>query len=200
MANTPEQNVHSALKSLFTRTLPKGRWMLQRIETSTGVGIPDNYFNLLNWGSMWIETKTVAYKASNEQLNWATTHWRTGGLTYIATRVAGSKTTAKTTIKHTHTTASNGPFSPSTTVRNSVPYPTLLELFKTPTIPVDNGIVSYDQLINTPKQKNRETLVFLSFDDHMRECSTLGAYLRKFNPDVLPVETWLAQQVTSQQS
>ncbi len=179
MANTPERNVHSALKSLFTRTLPKGRWMLQRIETSTGTGIPDCYFSFLN-NQMWIETKTVDYKVSHEQLNWAYANTLAGGKTWVITR-----------IKHTPTTAHNGPTACSNVPTRTSTYPTLLGLFKTPAIPVDNGIISYDQLTNTPMKKDRETLVFLSFDDRMRECSTLGAYLRKFNPDVLPVEVWL---------
>ena len=188
MANTPEQNIHSALKSLFTRSLPKGRWMLQRIETSTGTGIPDNYFNLNGWGSMWIETKTVAYVVSNDQLNWAFGHKLTGGLTYIVTRVAGSKTTAKHGIKHAAGTGHNLPAACSNVPAHATTYPTLLNLAKTP---LDNGIVSYDQLTQTPMKKGQETLVFLSFDNRMRECSTLGVYLRRFNPDVLPVETWV---------
>lgn len=183
MASKPELLIYSTLRSLLTRSLPKGRWILQRIETSTGTGIPDCYFSYLN-NQMWIETKTTEYVVSHEQLNWAYANTLAGGKTYLVTR-----------IKHTATTASNGPFSPSTTVRNSVPYPTLLELLKTPST---QGIISYDQLTNSTQKKGQETLVFLSFDDRMRECSTLGSYLRKFNPDVLPVETWLAQQVTSQ--
>lgn len=185
MANTPEQNVHSALKSLFTRTLPKGRWILQRIETSTGTGIPDCYFSFLN-NQIWIETKTVDYKVSNEQLNWAYANTLAGGKTYLVTRIKHSPTTRPRTT----TTCSNIP-------TQVTPYPTLLNMFKTPST---QGIISYDQLTNSTQKKGQETLVFLSFDDRMRECSTLGAYLRKFNPDVLPVEIWLAQQVTSQQS
>ena len=201
MANTPEQNVHSALKSLFTRTLPRGRWMLQRIETSTGTGIPDNYFSfqrtssLKDGVSMWIETKTVAYKASNDQLNWASSHWLTGGLTYIVTRVAGSKTTAKQGIKHTPTTAHNSPTACSNAPAYTSTYPTLLELLNGVCKQQDNCITSYDQLTDSIQKKGQETIVFLSFDDRMRECSTLGAYLRKFNPDVLPVETWVQRRV-----
>lgn len=179
----PEQLIYSALRSLFKKELPPGRWMLQRIETSTGTGIPDCYFSFLN-NQIWIETKTVDYKVSNEQLNWAYANTLAGGKTYLVTR-----------IKHSPTTASNGPFSPSTTVRNSAPYPTLLELLKTPST---QGIISYDQLTNSTQKKGQETLVFLSFDDRMRDCSTLGVYLSRFNPEILPAETWLAEQVTSQ--
>ena len=178
MAQTPEQKVHSALKSLFTRSLPKGRWMLQRIETSTGTGIPDNYFSLLNEQhvDLWIETKTVDYKVSNEQLNWATTHWRAGGLTYLVTR-----------IKHTPTTRPNRPNVSSNIPTHTSTYPQLLNGINNGR---DCGIISYDQLTSTPMKKGQETLIFLTFDDRMRECSTLGSYLRKFNPDVLPVEIW----------
>ena len=189
MAQTPEQKVHSALKSLFVRTLPKGRWILQRIETSTGTGIPDIYFSFAN-NQMWIETKTVDYKVSNEQLNWAATQWRANGQTWVITRIKHTPKTHPRTL----TTCSN-------TLTYATPYPQLPEL--------QNGshtsIVSYDQLINsvdktsfTNMKKGQETLIFLSFDDRMRECSTLGSYLRKFNPDVLPVHDWLARQVTSQ--
>lgn len=195
MAQTPEQKVHSALKSLLASRLPKGRWLLQRIETSTGTGIPDNYFSLLNWGSMWIETKTVDYIVSHEQLNWAYQHALTGGLTYIVTRVSA----AKTTIKHTPTTRPRAPSASSNIPTHTLTYPALLNLYKMPAIPVDNGIVSYDQLTNTPQKKSQETLIFLAFDDRMRECSTLGSYLRKFNPDVLPVESW-AQCIKSRPS
>ncbi len=189
MAN-PELLIYQSLRSLFTKSLPKGMWMLQRIETSTGTGIPDCYFSHLN-NQFWIETKTVDYKVSNDQLNWASSHWRTGGLTYIVTRVAGSKTTAKQGIKHAAGTAHKPPNASSNVPTHATPYPTLLELYKTPVIPVDNGIVSYDQLTNSIQKKSQETLIFLAFDDRMRECSTLGAYLRKFNPDVLPVDFWI---------
>lgn len=193
MAQTPEQKVHSALKSLFVRSLPKGRWILQRIETSTGNGIPDNYFNLLNWGSMWIETKTTEYNASTDQLNWASVHWLTGGLTYIVTRIKCAQIPAKQGVKHTPTTRPRAPTACSNPQPYVTPYPQLLELQNgSPT-----GIVSYDQLINSTQKKSQETLIFLAFDDRMRECSTLGSYLRKFNPDVLPVSDWLTQQVTS---
>jgi len=157
--------------------------MLQRIETSTGTGIPDIYFSFaksspsVEGGSMWIETKTVDYVVSNEQLNWAATHWRAGGLTYLVTR-----------IKHAPTTRPRTPSASSTLPTHTNIYPTLLNLLKTP---LTQGIISYDQLTNSTQKKGQETLIFLSFDDRMRECSTLGSYLRKFNPDVLPVQDWL---------
>lgn len=183
MASKPELLIYQSLRSLFTKHLHKGRWMLQRIETSTGVGIPDCYCSLLvneRHVDLWIETKTTEYVVSNEQLNWAATHWRAGGLTYLITR-----------IKHTPTTRPRTPTASSMVLPYATPYPTLLLLLKTHG---DNSIVpviSYDQLTNMPKQKGQETLIFLSFDDRMRECSTLGSYLRKFNPDVLPVEHWV---------
>lgn len=177
MASKPELLIYSALRSLLARSLPKGRWILQRIETSTGVGIPDCYCSLLvneQHVDLWIETKTTEYVVSNEQLNWAATHWRAGGLTYIISR-----------IKHAPTTRPRTPNASSMVLTQATLYPQLLKLCKTP---LDNGIQSYDQLINSSKRKGQETLIFLSFDDRMRECSTLGAYLRKFNPDVLEVQ------------
>ena len=174
--------------------------MLQRIETSTGTGIPDSYCSLTSneqHTDLWIETKTVAYKASNDQLNWASAHWLTGGLTYIVTRIGAGKTTAKQGIKHTPTTAHNGPTACSNVPTHATPYPALHELLNGVFKHGDNCIISYDQLTNNIQKKGQETLVFLSFDDRMRECSTLGAYLRKFNPDVLPVQDWLVQQATS---
>lgn len=185
MASKPELLIYQSLRSLFTKHLPKGRWMLQRIETSTGVGIPDCYCSLYIDGrhiNLWIETKTTEYKVSNEQLNWAATHWRTGGLTYIVTRIATSQTAPNLPIKHTHTTAHNPPTTCSNIPTHTNPYPALLTLL------TGGGDRPF---ISAPKQKGQETLIFLSFDDRMRECSTLGSYLRKFNPDFIPVESWL---------
>jgi len=187
MANTPEQNVHSALKSLFIRTLPKGRWILQRIETSTGTGIPDNYFSLKDWGSMWIETKTLAYKVSNDQLNWASAHWRAGGLTYVCTRINNAPVTAHST-----------PTATSNHLAHATPYPTLTELLEVAKTKQDLGIVTYNELLNSGQIKDE--LVFLSFDDRMRDCSTLGVYLRRFNPEVLLVEDWVRRKEDHRQS
>lgn len=136
--------------------------MLQRIETSTGVGIPDIYISLPDL-NFWLETKTLAYKVSNEQLNWAATHWLAGGLTYICTVL----------------TAYNTPALSSNITPGTTPYPQLPELLKTP--------------IDTTQKKSQESLILLAFDDRMRDCSTLGVYLKRYNPNVITVEDWLKQ-------
>ena len=184
MAQTPEQKVHSALKSLLARSLPKGRWILQRIETSTGTGIPDCYCSLLvneQHTDLWIETKTLEYKVSDQQLNWASAHWLTGGLTYVCTR-----------IKYTPATRPALPAASSTMPAHANPYPQLLELLKTP---------STQGITNSTNRKGQEQLVFLAFDDKMRSHSTLGVYLRRFNPEMLPVADWVQhiQDYPSQQ-
>ena len=60
--------------------------MLQRIETSTGSGVPDNYFSF-NGYSCWLETKTQEYVVTTEQTNWAHAHDLTGGIAYVVTEV-----------------------------------------------------------------------------------------------------------------
>jgi hypothetical protein len=180
MPNKPELLIYQSLRSLFTKHLPKGRWLLQRIETSTGTGIPDCYCSLLineRHLNLWIETKTTEYKVSNEQLNWAYQHTLSGGLTYIVTRINQAKTAAK----NAPTTAHNPPNASSNLPTHANPYPALLLLGS-------NSLQPYEQLINAQR---KDELVFLSFDDRMRECSTLGVYLRRFNPDVLLVSDWV---------
>jgi hypothetical protein len=91
---TPEQKLHAKLKTQLTKFLPKGRWMLQRIETSTGSGVPDCYFscqreissnNESKGHSCWLETKTQEYKVTPEQINWQHTHALTGGNAWVVT-------------------------------------------------------------------------------------------------------------------
>jgi hypothetical protein len=83
---TPEQKLHAKLKTQLTKFLPKGRWMLQRIETSTGSGVPDNYFSF-NGFTCWLETKTQEYEVTPEQINWSHAHDLTGGIAYVVTEV-----------------------------------------------------------------------------------------------------------------
>jgi hypothetical protein len=58
--------------------------MLQRIETSTGSGVPDNYFSF-NGFTCWLETKTQDYVVSFEQLNWSHAHNLTNGKAWVVT-------------------------------------------------------------------------------------------------------------------
>jgi hypothetical protein len=82
--STPEQKLHAKLKTQLTNLLPKGRWMLQRIETSTGSGVPDCYFSFAGQ-SCWLETKTKEYKVTPEQINWQHAHALTGGKAWVVT-------------------------------------------------------------------------------------------------------------------
>ena len=82
---TPEQKVRQKLTNLIKRTLPKGRYVLQPIETNQ-VGVPDFYF-IYNGQSMWFETKTTDYRADPYQCNWASTHQKAGGITYVITHI-----------------------------------------------------------------------------------------------------------------
>jgi hypothetical protein len=95
---TPEQKLHAKLKTQLTNFLPKGRWMLQRIETSTGSGVPDCYFSYAHVDesyrlsnvvyknySCWLETKTKEYKVTPEQINWQHAHALTGGKAWVVT-------------------------------------------------------------------------------------------------------------------
>ena len=60
--------------------------MLQRIETSTGSGVPDCYFSF-NGFTCWLEIKTQEYKVTTEQINWAHAHALTGGKAWVVTEV-----------------------------------------------------------------------------------------------------------------
>jgi hypothetical protein len=84
--STPEQRLHNRLKRELIKVLPKGKFMLQRIETSTGSGVPDCYFSFAG-RSCWLETKTQVYKISFEQLNWNQVHKLTGGKAWVVTEV-----------------------------------------------------------------------------------------------------------------
>lgn len=180
--------------------------MLQRIETPTGTGIPDIYCSIRHSETvsecndqstkMWIETKTTEYKVSNDQLNWASNHWLTGGLTFIVTRINMGQITPKTTTKNPNQTAHSKPTPCSNLPAHALPYPQLPELFVGRYNTPDLSVVSYDQLITSAQNKGKETLIFLPFDDRMRDCSTLGVYLRRHNPDVLPVEHWVRHTTT----
>ena len=121
--STPEQKIHAKLKRELNKLLPNGKWMLQRIETSTGSGVPDCYFSFSGHSS-WLETKTRAYKVSKEQINWQHIHSLTGGKAWIVTEF------------------------------------------------------------------NSE-IVLLDFDDRMLDCSSLDVYIRRHEPKMLTLNSWL---------
>lgn len=82
---TPEQKLTEAFVRSLSRRLAKGRFHLQRIETSTGTGIPDLYFRHQKF-SCWLETKTLEYSVSKEQCAWAHMEKLAGGTTWVVTR------------------------------------------------------------------------------------------------------------------
>jgi hypothetical protein len=86
--STPEQKVFNKFKATIARRLPKGRYHLQRIETSTGTGVPDVYFR---YGSMacWIETKSTGYGVSKEQYAWSCIESAAGGMCWVLTEEVG---------------------------------------------------------------------------------------------------------------
>lgn len=89
---TPEQKLRTKFDTLLKKTLPKGRYLLQSIETNT-VGVPDFYLAYYNKPPCWIETKTTDYKIDRFQMNWAHTHLAAGQPTYILTHIPGHTTT-----------------------------------------------------------------------------------------------------------
>ena len=86
--SSPEQKIYEKFERALKRALPKGRYHLQRIETSTGTGIPDVYFRYERH-VCWIETKTIEYAVSKEQYAWACKEMTAGGQCWVLTVVDG---------------------------------------------------------------------------------------------------------------
>lgn len=82
---TPEDKLRLHLTNTLKCILPKGRYVLQPIETKQ-IGVPDFYFAYNN-KSLWIETKTTDYVVDCFQRNWAAAHQKAGGKTYVLTRI-----------------------------------------------------------------------------------------------------------------
>jgi len=80
---TPEQKIRAKLVNELKRLLPKGRYLLQPIETNA-VGVPDFYL-AYNSKSVWIETKDLNYGLDQFQYNWQQNHTRSGGVTLLIT-------------------------------------------------------------------------------------------------------------------
>ena len=88
---TPEQVIRGQLKQVCTKILPKGRFLLQPIETNT-VGVHDFYLTYsLDQGktnhTVWLETKTTDYKVDRFQLNWSHLLANTGTASYVLTHI-----------------------------------------------------------------------------------------------------------------
>ena len=166
---TPEQNLYQRARNNVNSILPKGRWMFQRIEsTATNNGIPDTYFSYRQ-NHLWIETKTLMYKVSTDQLKWAYDHTRASGQTYILT-------TAPKPTKPTTKPPPSDATSLPTPCSNPFTYPN----------PHTN---MPEQLLACPIAPDE--LVLVAFDDEMTDYSTLGSFLKKKNPPMTRWVDWL---------
>lgn len=83
---TPEQRIYDKFVREVGRLLPKGEWRIVRIESSTGVGIPDCYFRYGSRVVCWIETKATSYRVTKEQWAWAYREQLAGGEVYVVTQ------------------------------------------------------------------------------------------------------------------
>lgn len=117
---TPEQKLRNKFTTTVKSILPKGRYLLQPVETNT-VGVPDFY---LAWNSKstWIETKTTDYVVDRFQYSWASRHSATGNTAYILTLIPAPVATRHATSPHPHhlahqpqhpSSSSGHPLSPS---------------------------------------------------------------------------------------
>jgi hypothetical protein len=144
---TPEQTLRNHFQQRLKKMLPKGRYLLQPIETNT-IGVPDFY---LSWlvgiypAQLWIETKTTEYVLDRFQLNWALLHARTGQPTMLLTAPGEYLHYARTPPN----TANTAPHSPS-------------------------------------------SLYGLPYASAMLDYSTLGAYIKKEGPLMIPLLDILA--------
>ena len=160
---TPEQKIRQQLTNTLKRILPKGRYVLQPIETNQ-VGVPDFYF-MFNGHAMWFETKTVDYRLDPYQYNWASTHAKAGGRCFVVTRLPPTKTSPQPPTK-----PALG--QPTTAHQQPQPHP------PTPTHP-------------HTKPSTPTGLHLLPFDAKMLDYSTLGAYIKKERPSLSALEDLL---------
>lgn len=82
----PEQKIYARLKRDLEHQYGVGNVFIQRIETSTGSGIPD-VFILCPDFTGWVETKTTDYNVSREQYAWMKLYESRGGTCYVVTLV-----------------------------------------------------------------------------------------------------------------
>jgi hypothetical protein len=214
---TPEQKLFNDLKSVVTSILPKGRWMLQRIETSTASGIPDIYFSAAVASSQdqsmvggsssqqsagsnftcWLETKTLDYKVTSQQVNWSAAHGKTHGKTYLITYAPDAPhAQPQRSTNKTHATVpanypewlQGRPISSETAQRDA----------KATTNGPDGRLTGeyYDWERSPVKGQRSKQLVILEFTDTIDNHGTLGAYIKKERPHMEALEGWL-KRVTS---
>ena len=81
---TPEQRLNERIR----REIEARGGFYQRIETTTGLGIPDIYA-VIDGKSLWIESK-IGPRIRIEQFMWHILHNRRGGLSYVVSKI-GSK-------------------------------------------------------------------------------------------------------------
>lgn len=91
MSRSPEQKIYDRLVSALKTHLGKGRWRIQRIETSTATGVHDCYFRSGQF-SCWLETKTLNYGVSKEQYAFSHLEKMAGGQSWVVTVVDGRLT------------------------------------------------------------------------------------------------------------
>jgi hypothetical protein len=82
----PEQKIYQRLRRDLEQRYGIGRVFIQRIETSTGSGIPDVHVVCPDFVG-WIETKTIDYNVSKEQYAWMKLYEDRGGRSVIVTLV-----------------------------------------------------------------------------------------------------------------
>jgi hypothetical protein len=195
---TPEQKIRNKLISTVGHNLPKGRFLLQPIETNT-VGVPDFYLVYLlfsdcglittKYRTCWIETKTLDYNVDKFQLTWALRHSAAGGETVICTLIQLDKLTPSirrtfaelTALASHHPTTANQPPSPSRYKPATQPQPT-----GTGQQPPNTA----EQPVNASNH-NRSGLYIINFNNKMLDYSTLGRYIEKERPTLAALEDWL---------
>ena len=160
---TPEEKLRQRVTNTLKRILPKGRYVLQPIETKQ-VGVPDFYF-CFNSHTMWFETKTVDYVVDTYQYNWASTHAKAGGIAFVLTHLPPTKTTPQPP-NQTHLGR------PTTTHQQAQPRP------PTPTHHHTTG-------------SSPTGLYLLPFDAKMTDYSTLGRYIKNEEPSMTALENLL---------
>jgi hypothetical protein len=80
----PEQKIYKRLRRDLESRYGIARVFIQRIETSTGSGIPDVYVVCPDFNG-WIETKTIDYNVSSEQYAWMKLFEDRGGRCAVVT-------------------------------------------------------------------------------------------------------------------
>ncbi len=173
--------------------------MLQRIETSTASGVPDVYFSV-NGFNCWLETKTLDYEVTSQQVNWSTAHGKTGGKTYLITYAPDApQAPQQRSTNKTHTLAP--PQYPEQLQGRPISAETAQRDVKAGTQVRDGSTGrsltgEYYDWENPSRKIRGKQLVILEFTNTIDDYSTLGAYIKKEKPHMEALEDWL-KRVTS---